>query len=67
MATVAEDGAGSKSALFHLAFPVRDVDEARHFYGGYAVVRCHQNVAASHYTKADPLAPALLPVLFAVC
>jgi len=36
---------------FHLAFPVRDLDEARHFYGG--VIGCRQGRSDATYQDFD--------------
>ncbi|MGO4222876.1 VOC family protein [Lysobacter sp. TAF61] len=36
---------------FHLAFPVRDLDEARRFYGG--VIGCPQGRSDTHYQDFD--------------
>lgn len=41
----------SAQALFHLAFPVRDIAEARHFYG--AVIGCAEGRSAPHWVDFD--------------
>jgi extradiol dioxygenase family protein len=39
------------SALFHLAFPVRDIDEARRFYGG--LIGCREGRSSAHWVDFD--------------
>lgn len=39
------------AALFHLAFPVRDIAEARAFYGG--VIGCAEGRSAPHWVDFD--------------
>lgn len=39
------------TALFHLAFPVRDIDEARRFYGG--VIGCREGRSSAHWVDFD--------------
>ncbi len=35
------------TALFHLAFPVRDIEEARRFYGG--LIGCQEGRSSAHW------------------
>ncbi|MGJ7915951.1 VOC family protein [Massilia sp. LXY-6] len=39
------------TALFHLAFPVRDIAEARQFYGG--LIGCPEGRSAAHWVDFD--------------
>lgn len=39
------------TALFHLAFPVRDIDEARRFYGG--LIGCREGRSSANWVDFD--------------
>ena len=48
---LARSPAKTRITQFHLAFPVRDLDEARHFYGD--VIGCPQGRSDTTYQDFD--------------